>query len=160
MTDYEGKRPRGIPHWLVGVGLVLLLAATSEAQEAQSLVVGTRQAAPFSFRTDDGPWRGISIELWQGIAQDLDLPSVNRLASVRGSTGEGYLRGQRLPYATFDSAMDALQALADQGVRAVVYDAPILRYLTLTAFEDSVTVLPVTFEQPDYAIALPVDSSV
>lgn len=54
--------------------LTLALAASSVAQEEQEkLIIGTKEAAPFSFRVDDGPWQGISIDLWTGIARDLGL---------------------------------------------------------------------------------------
>ncbi len=317
--------------------LLLFLVTPCTAQEAETLVVGTKQAAPFSFRSDDGLWRGISIDLWRGIADDLglqfelreasiqdliegledgrfdasvaaltvtsereqrvdfthpfhpsglgiavpaehskslwatltgllsvrffqavaslafvlflggfllwfferkrnpeqfggtlskglgaafwwsavtmttvgygdkspttvpgrlvaiiwmfasiimisgltaaiastltvsqlgasvngprDLATLGRVGCVSGSTGEQYLRKQRLPSMPFETAARALEALGERRMKAVVYDAPILRYLALTEFEDSVTVLPVTFERQDYAIALPLDSS-
>lgn len=322
--------------WFAVLGLVLAFATSAEAQESRRLIVGTKEAAPFSFRAEGGTWRGISIELWRGIAADLgldyefreasleeliaglgdgsldvsvaaltvtaerekvvdfthsfhpsglgiavaaddsrsfgsilksflsvrffqavgtllavlflggallwfferkknaeqfggslakglgaalwwsavtmttvgygdkapttvagralamiwmfasiimisgltaaiastltvsrlehsvtgpaDLPSAGRLACVEGSTGEEYLIGRRLPYTAFPSARDALRSLSDGGVQAVVYDAPILRYLALTSFDETVSVLPVTFERQDYAIALPLES--
>ena len=52
----------------------------------QSLVVGTKVAPPFVMKTDDGGWTGLSIELWQAVAEDLglawelrELPSVDAL---------------------------------------------------------------------------------
>jgi len=87
-----------------------------------------------------------------------DLPGLGRLGCVQGSTGEEYLREHRLPYLTFDDAAGALASLGAGRTQAVVYDAPILRYLALTAFTETVTVLPVTFERQDYAIALPLES--
>lgn len=87
-----------------------------------------------------------------------NLHDLERVACVRGSTGEAYLREQRIPRVTYADARGSLTALAGGEARAVVYDAPILSYLSLTEFEGEVTVLPVTFERQDYAIGLPLGS--
>lgn len=87
-----------------------------------------------------------------------DLPGLGRLAAVAGSTGEDYLRGERLGHRAFESAEVAMEALAKGRVKAVIYDAPILRYLANQRFQGSVRVLPVTFERQDYAFALPLGS--
>lgn len=328
-------RPRPLRR-LARLGWVLLLAVPAWAQEASPLIVGTKQAAPFSYRTEDGKWRGISIELWRGIAEDLDLeyefeeaplddliegltdgrydasvaaltvtaereqivdfthafhpsglgiavpidntrsvpsllksflsvrffqavgtlmivlflggallwllerkknpeqfggslakglgtafwwsavtmttvgygdrapitvggravamiwmfasiimisgltaaiastltvsrlessvasardlPSLGQLGCVESSTGEEYLRGRRLPYNAYGTASEALESLGTGETQAIVYDAPILRHLALTTFAETVSVLPITFERQDYAIALPLDS--
>ena len=336
MNKRQGTRFR-ISRWLTKLGLVLLIASSAVAQESRTLIVGTKEAAPFSFRAADGQWRGISIDLWRSIAEDLalkfelqeaplhdlleglgdgrfdvavaaftvtaereqvvdfshpfhpsglgiavpvetsgslraildsvlsvgflqavgtllavlflggtllwllerkknpeqfggsitkglgtafwrsavtmttvgygdkapitlggrvvaiiwmfasiimisgltaaiastltvsnlelsvssprDLPSLSRIACVEGSTGEEYLRSRRLPYLPFPNATEAVQSLSDGNTQAVVYDAPILRYLTMRSFQETVTVLPVIFERQDYAIALPLHSA-
>jgi ABC-type amino acid transport substrate-binding protein len=48
-----------------------------------------------------------------------------------------------------------LQRLDDGGADAVVYDAPILRYLVLQGQGDRLKVLPGSFEPQDYGIAFP-----
>lgn len=48
-------------------------APVQEETPSGPLVIGTKQAAPFSFREDDGPWQGMSIDLWRSIAADLGL---------------------------------------------------------------------------------------
>lgn len=59
----------------------------------RELIVGTKEAAPFAMKDADGKWTGISIDLWQDIAQRLDLkfhlveePNVQALveATARG----------------------------------------------------------------------------
>ncbi len=77
-----------------------------------------------------------------------------RVATVTASTSEGYLRGRGIGYQAFGSVGEALQALANGSQDAVVYDAPILRYLAVHEL-DGVQVLPRTFARQDYAIALP-----
>ena len=39
----------------------------------KTLIVGTKIAPPFAMKADDGSWEGISIELWDEIAKELDL---------------------------------------------------------------------------------------
>lgn len=53
-------------------GLVLESAEETSAQ-ADKLVIGTKVAPPFAFKDNSGQWRGISIELWKGIAKDQGL---------------------------------------------------------------------------------------
>ncbi|MDK1373299.1 MULTISPECIES: transporter substrate-binding domain-containing protein [unclassified Sinorhizobium] len=115
-----GHVPRFLPALVFG--MVTVIAATAAAQSsrpapdespqvAQSaqghapasglaadfpdreLVVGTKEASPFSMKQPDGSWTGISIELWRQIAQELGLkfrlveePSVQSLleATARG----------------------------------------------------------------------------
>ncbi|MCT4639226.1 MAG: transporter substrate-binding domain-containing protein [Bacteroidales bacterium] len=36
-------------------------------------IVGTIEAPPFSFKDTDGKWKGISIELWEKIADDMNI---------------------------------------------------------------------------------------
>ncbi len=40
------------------------------------LQIGTKVAPPFSMKTTDGKWQGISIELWEKIAKQLQLEFV------------------------------------------------------------------------------------
>ena len=87
-----------------------------------------------------------------------DLSGVGRVACVEGSTGEDYLQASRITHVSFDTAAEAMRAVVAGRVGAVVYDAPILRYLAQGEFVESVRVLPVTFERQDYAFALPLNS--
>ena len=83
-----------------------------------------------------------------------DLPHV-RVASIRGSTSETYLRRQRIRFRSYDKPKQALQALRDGQLDAVVYDAPILRYAISQQFRDTLAVLPMRFETQNYCIGLP-----
>ncbi|MDY6989704.1 MAG: transporter substrate-binding domain-containing protein [Thermodesulfobacteriota bacterium] len=63
---------------LLALALVLTLGADrGEAQGeplfARPLTVGTKEAPPFSMKMEDGSWRGISIDLWNEIASELNL---------------------------------------------------------------------------------------
>ncbi len=86
-----------------------------------------------------------------------DLPRV-RVATVAASTSETYLRDRQIRYTAYDTPITALDALTAGNVDAVVYDAPILRYLALNAAAGT-RVLPQTFDRQDYGIGLPENSS-
>ena len=48
-------------------------AQTQQPSDARDLVIGTKVAAPFAMKEADGTWRGISIELWRRIADQMHL---------------------------------------------------------------------------------------
>jgi len=62
------------PALLAAVSLLAARNAGAQAPPDRTLVIGTKSAPPFSIRSPDGIWRGISIELWQQAAQDLGIP--------------------------------------------------------------------------------------
>jgi len=93
-------------------------------------------------------------QLGSSIRGPRDLPSV-RVAAVAASTAEEYLKGRHINYQNYPDALSALQGLAAGRVDAVVYDAPILKYLAKENFAGEVNVLPNTFVRQDYAIAVP-----
>ncbi len=81
-----------------------------------------------------------------------------RVASVPSSTSAVYLEGRRIQFKPFASPVEAMSALASGEVDAVVYDAPILRYLSGEVGEGALQVLPRVFERQDYGIGLPAGS--
>lgn len=83
---------------------------------------------------------------------DLDRVAV---ASVGGTTSGQYLEARNVRFRSHPSVEEALGALRRGEVEAVVYDAPILRYLVLREPGAGLLVLPGTFERQDYAFALP-----
>ncbi len=72
-------------------------AAAPAGFSDRPLVVGTKEAPPFAMKNPDGSWRGISIELWQRMAdeggfeyrlEDTDLPGLlDGLAAGRFDAG-------------------------------------------------------------------------
>jgi ABC-type amino acid transport substrate-binding protein len=86
-----------------------------------------------------------------------DLPRV-RVTSVEGTTSATFLRNDGIRFRAEASLPAALDALAAGDTDAVVYDAPILRYLCRQREDAALTVLPGTFDRQDYGIALPADS--
>jgi polar amino acid transport system substrate-binding protein len=83
-----------------------------------------------------------------------DLPRI-RVASVKGSTSAEYLTDHRIAFGGYSDVGTALKATAQGQVDAVVYDAPILRYLISTEMPEKLTVLPRKLERQDYAFGLP-----
>jgi polar amino acid transport system substrate-binding protein len=83
-----------------------------------------------------------------------DLPHV-RVGTVDGTTAATYLKKRRAGYRRYETPAEGLRALAAGKIDAVVYDEPILRYLILNQFRQELTVLPHSFEQQYYGIALP-----
>jgi polar amino acid transport system substrate-binding protein len=58
---------------ILGMFATPVFAQTDVSKPRAKLVVGTMQAAPFVIRADDGRWSGLSIDLWQQIADTLGL---------------------------------------------------------------------------------------
>ncbi|MCA9401195.1 MAG: transporter substrate-binding domain-containing protein [Candidatus Omnitrophica bacterium] len=48
---------------------ILMAAPVTRAQDAGKFIVGTKEAPPFAMKNTDGSWSGISIDLWDKIAQ-------------------------------------------------------------------------------------------
>ncbi len=83
-----------------------------------------------------------------------DLPKVV-VGTVPSSTSAAYLEQRGISVQTYPDLPEALDALAKDQVGAVVYDAPILKYLIKERYRSTTTLLPGTFRRQDYAIALP-----
>jgi len=86
-----------------------------------------------------------------------DLPHV-RVGGLEGSAAVEYLEEQGIRGALFPSIQRGLQALAEGSIDAFVHDAPILRYYQQEDFPNEVRVLPGTFLEQYYGIALPHES--
>jgi len=49
------------------------IIAQQELMPKSKLIVGTKEAPPFSMKSNDGTWKGISIDLWRKIANEMKL---------------------------------------------------------------------------------------
>jgi ABC-type amino acid transport substrate-binding protein len=87
-----------------------------------------------------------------------DLPKV-RVGAIANTTGETYLQDNRISYTSYKTALEGLRAIEAGSIDALVYDAPILRYLIHHEFKGGLEVLPHTFHREDYGIALSKSSS-
>ncbi|MGB3097486.1 MAG: transporter substrate-binding domain-containing protein [Candidatus Deferrimicrobiaceae bacterium] len=64
--------------------VVNVSVAGEKAPHRRTLVVGTKEAPPFSMKAEDGTWTGISIDLWSEIAAELDLAFEFRETDLQG----------------------------------------------------------------------------
>ena len=66
------------PFWILILFLVSLFStlalAGDDTDAPGKLVVGVAEFPPFSMKTQDGRWEGLSVELWQRIAKDMAVP--------------------------------------------------------------------------------------
>lgn len=51
-----------------------------------------------------------------------------KLATIQGSSSEAYLTANRLKFRTFETPLEALEAVALEEVDAFIYDTPIVKY--------------------------------
>jgi polar amino acid transport system substrate-binding protein len=86
-----------------------------------------------------------------------DLPG-QKVATVKGSTAETYLRSRGVEVSAFETIDGAYEALAKRQVKAVVYDAPILLYHLKMAGGSQETIVGPLFQRQNYGISLPPDS--
>jgi ABC-type amino acid transport substrate-binding protein len=81
-----------------------------------------------------------------------------RVLTVEGSTSERLLDERGIRHEPLTSLPKALARLADGGADAVVYDAPILRWMIAEQHAGVLRVLPAVVRRQDYGIALPQQS--
>lgn len=94
-------------------------------------------------------------ELESNIHGPEDLNRLAVVGTVANTTGEAYLRNHNINVKTYPTPIACLKDVAKGQVDAMVYDAPVMKYLCATQLGNSVTVLPTMFEKQYYAIALP-----
>jgi len=107
------------------------------------------------------------------IATITSMLTVNQLeTSVRGiedlkkalvgtmpyTTSESFLKNSLISFKTYKSIEEGLEALINGEIKAFVYDAPELRYRIKQRFQGKLDVLPHTYSQENYGIALVNDS--
>ena len=89
----------------------------------------------------------------RGIQGPEDLDGV-RVGTVAESSGAAWLSGRAIIPREFPSLDAALESLAEGGLDAVVYDAPLLRYSVRQHHEPALAVLPSDFGRQNYALGL------
>jgi ABC-type amino acid transport substrate-binding protein len=82
-----------------------------------------------------------------------DLPG-KTIATVSGSTAADYLRSRGIDFTTVELIEEAYPMLTGGTVDAIVYDAPVLRYYSVTRGQGQVQVVGVIFRPEKYGIAL------
>lgn len=87
-----------------------------------------------------------------------DLPFV-RVGVLQQSATTTYLESERIRSQPYPTIADGLRAVETNEIDAFVHDAPILQYYSQLNFKNKVRVLPNTFNDQYYGIALPLGSS-
>ncbi len=72
-----------IPIFLIGI---LQIYAQEEAGNLKSktIKIGIKESKPFVIKNEDGSWSGISIELWNNIAEELQIQSEFEELDLKG----------------------------------------------------------------------------
>lgn len=135
-VGYGDKSPRTLGGRLVGLVWMfaaIILISSFTAAIATSLTVS---------------------QLSTGINGVQDLSNA-RVVTIAHSAAAAALKSRGIAFSTRSHLAPALKALVSHRVDAVVYDAPLLRYLVLNHYPNRLRVLDKTFERQDYAFALP-----
>lgn len=162
-AQFGGKSAKGLGHafWWSAVTMT-----TVGYGDKAPVTVGGRTIALF--------WMFLSVVIISGftgaIASSLtlasfrspvegpdDLPRV-RVAALAGSATTEVLDLRSVGYRAFASVEEALDALEDEEIEAVVHDEPILQYLVkqrAEAGDEALELVAETFEVESYAFALP-----
>jgi len=69
---------------LLFIGFPLNVNAQTEKAGEKILLVGTKEAPPFSFKDSKGEWTGISIDLWESITAEMGLKYQYEEHTVKG----------------------------------------------------------------------------
>ncbi len=88
------------------------------------------------------------------IASKADLYK-GRLASIKHSSSDAYLKKHKLKARYYKTVLDALTAIDKGEVDAIVYDDPLLKYLTTKHFNNRLNVINDLFEPQHYGIIFP-----
>jgi polar amino acid transport system substrate-binding protein len=86
-----------------------------------------------------------------------DLPGV-KVGTVAGSTAETWLRNDKAKVSPYPDVASAIAVLNSGELKAVVYDAPVLRYYLSKKVGTRLRLVGPTFEKQFYGIALQQDS--
>jgi polar amino acid transport system substrate-binding protein len=93
------------------------------------------------------------VQMRSSIKGPQDLVHV-RVGAIADSTSSDYLGRNRIPFSPYKTASEGLHAMAEGKIQAMVYDKPILQYLVQKDHPGKLEVLPNTFDEQDYGIAL------
>ena len=83
-----------------------------------------------------------------------DLPG-SYVATIPNTAAEAYLAAHHIASKPYTTVWEGLRAVARHQVDAMVYDAPILRYVAKAEMAGAVRVLHPTFDHEDYGLIIP-----
>jgi ABC-type amino acid transport substrate-binding protein len=91
----------------------------------------------------------------KGAIHGLDDLRFVRVGASRGTATVGYLDRERVSHRNFPDPKDGLQALQERRIDAFVYDRPLLNWMVMQDFPETLRVLDFTVDSLNYAIAMP-----
>ena len=100
----------------------------------------------------------LTIRHLQGTVHGVSDLSSARVGAIAGTSSEDALSRMRIGYIKFANPEDGLKALRQHSLDAFVYDKPILAWIVRQHFSSSIELLDATFEQQEYAFALPINA--
>jgi polar amino acid transport system substrate-binding protein len=101
-------------------------SADDDREAPRKVVVGTVVAPPLCMKTADSQWEGLSIEIWQAVAQRLDFLSEFREYTGLGPLMDAMKNGEIdvIPFVvvedSYESAMDFSQSYLKSGLAIAV----------------------------------------
>lgn len=96
-------------------------------------------------------------QLQPTITSASQLPYV-KVGTLGSSTASNWLDEHLIPYSSYPSTEEGLQALIDGSIQAFVNDDLVIRYHVRVSFSKKIVVLTETFDPGFYALAMPLDS--
>ena len=96
-------------------------------------------------------------ELRGNIGGPQDLPG-RRVATIERSAAAQYLERQGISSLLFENVNEAYEALDEEEIDAIVYDAPVLQHYAAQEGKGRVRLVGLVFQEQNYGIALPQDS--
>ena len=96
----------------------------------------------------------------KGAIHGLDDLRFVRVGASQGTATVGYLDRERVSHRNFPTPQDGLQALQTGQIDAFVYDRPLLNWLVMQEFPETLCVLDFTVDSLNYAFAVPRDSRI
>ena len=76
------------------------------------------------------------------------------VATIPDTAAQAYLKARYIVSKPYPTVVEGLRAVVRHEVDAMVYDAPILRYVAQTEMDGAVRVLPATFDHEDYGLII------
>ena len=95
----------------------------------------------------------------KGAIHGLDDLRFVRVGASRGTATVGYLDRERVSHRNFPDPEDGLRALQEGRIDAFVYDRPLLNWMVMQEFPETLRVLDFTVDSLNYSIAMPKGSS-
>lgn len=92
------------------------------------------------------------------VSSATDLPYV-RVGVLENSATQTFMENERIRHNRFSTIDEGMRAVENEEIDAFVHDAPIIRYYAQRDFRNKVRVLPNTFNDQYYGIALQLNSA-